>query len=158
MTQNKGIGPVWAAALALGMGWAGAQAQDVVDEHIQSHALRYASMIERAYGRLHGFIRNRSTAATSWSGAATPPPATGWEGVWSDAGVRARYCDDVLVVYIAPEALKGVGDQHRTIQQARRNYLAERGDGQPGEHTGAAWVHGVELYGGVAFGESGAGR
>ena len=129
MTRNKGIGVVWAAALALGMGCAGAQSQAVVDEHIQSHALRYASMIERAYGRLHGYVRNRSTAATSWSGAAIPPVVTGWEGVWTEAGVRARYCDDVLEVYIAPAELKGVGDQHRAIQQARRNYLAERETG-----------------------------
>lgn len=106
-----------------------AAADTGLEEHMRSHALRYASMVERAYGRLHGHIRNRSTAATSWTGAAIPPAATGWEAVWSAAGVRARYCDDVLVVYIAPGALKGVGDQHRAIQQARRNYLAERESG-----------------------------
>lgn len=100
-----------------------------LEEHMRSHALRYASMIERAYGRLHGHIRNRSTAAATWSGAAIPPAGTGWDAVWTAAGVRARYCDDVLVVYIAPDALKGVGDQHRAIQQARRNYLAQRESG-----------------------------
>ena len=89
---------------------AGGSADDTgLQEHMRSHALRYASMVERAYGRLHGHIRNRSTAATSWSGAAIPPPATGWEAVWTAAGVRARYCDGVLLVYIAPAALKGTG-------------------------------------------------
>ena len=120
---------VCATALAAAIEWGGAQAQDVMDEHMRAHALRYASMIERAYGRLHGYIRNRSTAATTWSGAAIPPAATGWESVWTDAGLRARYCDGVLLVYIAPAELKGTGDQHRAIQQARRNYLAERETG-----------------------------
>ena len=115
--------------LALGLASGQARAQDELGEHMRSHALRYASMIERAYGRLHGYIRNRATAATSWTGAAIPPAATGWESVWTDAGVRARYCGNVLLVYIAPDALKGVGDQHRTIQEARRNFLAERETG-----------------------------
>ena len=128
MTRN-GMGAVWATALAAAMGVEGAQTQDVMEEHMRSHALRYAAMVERAYGRLHGYIRNRSTAATAWTGAAIPPAATGWESVWTDAGVRARYCDGVLLVYIAPDALKGVGDQHRAIQAARRNYLAERETG-----------------------------
>ena len=129
MKRNGGIGAVWATAMTAGLAWGGVPAQDVMDEHIRSHALRYASMVERAYGRLHGHIRSRSTTATAWSGAAIPPAATGWEGVWTDAGVRARYCDDVLLVYIAPAALKGAGDRHREIQQARRSYLPERETG-----------------------------
>ena len=128
MTRER-MGAVWAATMVLAVGHDCGRAQGVVEEHMRSHALRYASMVERAYGRLHGHIRNRSTAATSWSGAAIPPPATGWEAVWTAAGVRARYCDGVLLVYIAPAALKGTGDQHRAIQQARRTFLAERESG-----------------------------
>lgn len=127
---RQGIAAVWAAALAAAaIGWQGAQAQDGMGEHMRSHALRYASMVERAYGRLHGHIRHRATAATAWTGAAVPPAATGWEPVWTDAGVRARYCDGVLLVYIAPAEMKGTGDQHRAIQAARRSFLAERETG-----------------------------
>ena len=97
-----------------------------MDEHFRSHALRYAGMIERAYGRLHDHIRRHSAGAVSWSGAAVPPAATGWEAVWTEAGLRARYCDDVLVVYMGAAEVKGVGGEHRAIQQARRSYLPER--------------------------------
>ena len=128
MTRSRRIGAVLATAMALGLAGAGAQAQ-ATDEHLRSHALRYASMVERAFGRLHGYIRDRATSATAWTGAAIPPPATGWEQVWTDAGVRARYCDDVLLVYIAPAELKGTGERHRAIQGARRNFLAERETG-----------------------------
>ena len=110
-----------------------ALAQDSVQEHMRAHALRYAGMIERGYARLHGFIRNRSTAAVSWTGAAVPPAATGWEAVWTDVGIRARYCDDVLLVYMGAAEPKGIGPQHREIQQARRRYLpaAESGLERP---------------------------
>lgn len=129
MRRATGWGVVW-AALATGASAGAAWAQEGgIDAHQRSHALRYASMVERAYGRLHAWIRTTSPGATSWTGAAVPPPATGWESVWTDAGLRARYCDDVLVVYIAADALKGVGAQHRKVQQARWMYLGERETG-----------------------------
>ncbi len=126
-------GRVWPAALlgalvVLGL-LARESAAQTLDDHVQSHALRYAGMIERAFGRLHGHIRHRSTAATSWTGAAVPPPATGWETTWTQAGLRARYCDNFLVVYIEPAALKGTGRDHRAIQQARHSFLPERETG-----------------------------
>ena len=121
---RHGIASVAVAAVSMG-GFA-ATAHGAVDEHFQSHALRYAGMIERAYGRLNGFIRHRSTAAVSWSGAAVPPASTGWEAGWTEAGLRARYCDNVLLVYFGPAQAKGVGGAHRAIQQARRTFLPER--------------------------------
>lgn len=135
--------------LLLVLGAEGALAQDSVAEHMRSHALRYAGMIERAYARLHGFIRNRSAAAVSWTGAAVPPSSTGWEGVWTDVGIRARYCDDVLLVYMGAAEPKGVGPQHREIQHARRKYLpaGESGLGRPSllwlEAGSVADIHGT---------------
>ena len=126
MSNGMRHGIVWAATAAVSMGGFAATAQGGVDGHFQSHALRYAGMIERAYGRLHGFIRHRSTAVVSWSGAAVPPVATGWEAVWTEAGLRARYCDNVLLVYFGAAEAKGVGGAHRAIQQARRSFLPER--------------------------------
>ena len=104
-------------------------AQEGLGDHFEAHALRYAGMVERAYGRLYGHIRRRATSATSWTGRAIPPAATGWEDTWTQAGIRARYCDDFLVVYVGPATLKGVGDDHRAIQQARRSFLPERETG-----------------------------
>ena len=134
MSRSRGmetmrVSLIAGAACVLAAGAPSTPAQDVVGEHMRSHALRYASMVERAFGRLHGHIRNGSTAATAWTGTAVPPAATGWEPVWTDAGVRARYCDGVLLVYVAPAEMKGTGDQHRAIQAARRSFLAERETG-----------------------------
>ena len=126
--RARWAGLVLAAGLA-GSWSSGALAQEIDSEHFEAHALRYAGMVERAYGRLYGHIRNRSTSATSWSGAAVPPGATGWENIWTQAGIRARYCDDFLVVYVGAQNLKGVGDDHRAIQQARRSFLPERETG-----------------------------
>ena len=126
MSKGLRIGIVWVGTVAVSMTGIVAPAQGAVDEHFRSHALRYAGMIERAYGRLNGHIRQHSAGAVSWSGAAVPPAATGWEAVWTEAGLRARYCDDVLLVYMGAAEVKGVGREHRAIQQARRSYLPER--------------------------------
>ena len=126
MSNGMRHGIVCAATAAVSMVGFAATAQGAVDGHFKSHALRYAGMIERAYGRLHGFIRHRSTAVVSWSGAAVPPASTGWEAVWTEAGLRARYCDNVLLVYFGAAEAKGVGGAHRAIQQARRSFLPER--------------------------------
>ena len=126
MSNGMRLGIVWAATAAVSMSGFVATAQGATDAHFQSHALRYAGMIERAYGRLNGFIRHRSTAVVSWSGTDVPPASTGWEAAWTEAGLRARYCDNVLLVYFAPAQAKGVGGAHRAIQQARRTFLPER--------------------------------
>ena len=125
--HSKTSAVVWMVAV-----WAlagGVSAQDAPENHLATHALRYSGMVERAYGRLYGFIRDDSSAATSWSGAAVPPSSTGWESVWTDVGVRARYCENMLLVYMAAAEPKGVGGDHRAIQSARRRFLPERGSG-----------------------------
>ena len=126
MSNGMRKGFVWAATAAISASGIAAEAQDAVAEHRRSHALRYAGMIERAYARLHDHIHYRSDAPVSWSGTAVPPPTTGWETVWTDAGVRARYCDGELVVYMGAAQVKGVGGEHRVIQQARRRFLPAR--------------------------------
>ena len=121
-------GLLWiGVAMVLGIGLVGAQ--DAPEDHLEKHALRYSGMVERAYGRLYGFIRDDSTTVTSWSGAAVPPASSGWDSVWTDVGVRARYCDDMLLVYMGAVEPKGVGGDHRAIQSARRRFLSERESG-----------------------------
>ena len=126
MSKGMRTGFLLAGTVALSVIGFVVQAQDEVDPHFQSHALRYAGMIERAYGRLYGHIRSNESVPVSWSGAAVPPASTGWEAVWTEAGLRARYCDNVLVVYMGFSEVKGVGGEHRAIQQARRSFLPER--------------------------------
>ena len=120
-----------------------AQGQDLLQDHVESHALRYAAMVERAYARLDGHIRRRSTAAVSWTDEATPPASSGWLDVWTNVGLRARYCDDVLLVYIGASALKGTGENHRLIQQARATLLPARETGVRLPSLG--WLDGLEV-------------
>ncbi len=121
-----------------------APAQVPADERVyRREALAHATAVETAWRRLETFILEESTAASAWPGA-VPPAATGWRASWTLRGLEARYCDDVLLVYLAPEELKGTGDDHRAVHAAPQAY----GDGdRPVLH----W-----LENGVA--EGGAGR
>ena len=108
MKRTPGAGIAMGGVLVLAMAAAESRAQDVNEVHLLGHALRYAAMIERAFGRLHGHIRYRSSAVTSWSGAAIPPGETRWESNWTDAGLRARYCDaEVSVTRSGPRFSRG---------------------------------------------------
>ena len=84
-------------------------------------------------------------AATVWTGS-IPPAATGWLEAWTGRGVRARYCEDTLLVYMEPETLKGVGRDQRSVQVAPHLYA---GANMPALH----W-----LEGGVAEGTAGRAR
>ena len=42
------------------------------------------------------------------------------------SGLRARYCANELVVYMDAAEVKGIGGDHRAIQQARRSFFPER--------------------------------
>ena len=55
----------------------------------------------------------------------TPPAGTGWREAWTTRGLRARYCDDILLVYLEPPVLK-VTD-HRSVQVAPHLYSDEEG-------------------------------
>ena len=66
--------------------------------------------------------------------------------------MRARYCEDTLLVYLAPERLKGVGRDHRAVQAAPHAYAgAAQGQApvlhwlEAGRATGAAGRPSVPL-------------
>ena len=128
MSNGMRQGIVWAATVAVSTGGFASTAQGAMDEHFQSHALRYAGMIERAYGaaaRFHpspqhrGWCRGRAQRV--------PPAWTGWEAGWTDAGLRGA-----LLRQRASRLLRRGGGKggsvgaHRAIQQARRSFLPER--------------------------------
>ena len=120
-----------------------AAAQGYEDELVyRQAALAHARAIAEAWRRLDDHILRRSAAATSWTGS-VPPAATGWLEAWTERGVRARYCEDTLLVYMEPAALKGVGRDQRSVQVAPHLYA-------PGELPALHW-----LEGGVAEGTAG---
>ena len=112
-----------ALALAAAGGPGKAQGSDAERLH-RLEALAHADAIAAAWRRLEDHILNRSAAATRWTGS-VPPVATGWLAAWTARGVRARYCEDTLLVYTGPDVLKGV--DHRSVQSAPRLYGGERG-------------------------------
>ncbi|MDE0377900.1 MAG: hypothetical protein OXI20_01520, partial [Rhodospirillales bacterium] len=103
-------------AVLLGAGPALAQVN--ADERVyRAEALAHAGAVEAAWRRLETFILRESSEAASWTGA-VPPASTGWQAAWTQRGVEARYCADTLLVYLAPDALKGVGGDHRAVHAA----------------------------------------
>ena len=94
-----------------------------IDENLRRHALEYAGLIAHAQDVLADHIETRSAAAVSWNAAAIPGTETGWRAGWTDAGLRARYCDEALLVYMGAAMPKGTGAHHRDIQMAPRLYL-----------------------------------
>ena len=111
----------------------------------RQEALTHARAIAEAWRRLEDHILRRSVAATVWTGS-IPPAATGWLEAWTGRGVRARYCEDTLLVYMEPETLKGVGRDQRSVQVAPHLYAS-------GELPALHW-----LEGGVAEGTAGRAR
>ena len=97
-----------------------AAAQDS-EELYRQEALAHARAISEAWRRLEDHILRRSGAAVSWTGS-IPPAATGWLDAWTERGVRARYCENILLVYMEPAALKGVGRDQRSVQVAPHLY------------------------------------
>ena len=148
----KGCGPVLVgAALLAGAGAApGVETLGSEAERIfRQEALAHAQALSRSYRRLEDHILKGSTAATAWSGD-IPPPSSGWLDVWTERGVRARYCGDTLIVYMGPARLKGVGRDHRAVHVAPHAYTtgALRGT-LPTLH----WLEGGEARG--SFGRTG---
>ncbi len=112
------------------------------DERVyRQEALAHAGAVEAAWRRLETFILEESGAATSWPGA-VPPAATGWQAGWTARGLEARYCDDTLLVYLAPEALKGTGSDHRAVHAAPHAY-----DG--GDRPVLHWLESGTAHGGA---------
>ena len=108
----------------------------------RQEALAHARAIAEAWRRLEDHILRRSAAATSWTGS-VPPAETGWLDAWTTRGVRARYCEDTLLVYMEPAVLKGVGRDQRSVQVAPHLYA----------EGGLAALHWLE--GGAAIGTAG---
>ena len=108
----------------------------------RQEALAHARAIAEAWRRLEDHILRRSAAATVWTGS-VPPAETGWLDAWTGRGARARYCEDTLLVYMEPAALKGVGRDQRTVQVAPHLYAE-------GDLAALHW-----LEGGVAIGTAG---
>ncbi len=110
------------ASMAVLLGAGPALAQVPADERVyRAEALAHAGAVETAWRRLETFILKESSAAASWPGA-VPSASTGWQASWTQRGVEARYCDDTLLVYLAPDELKGVGRDHRAVHAAPHAY------------------------------------
>ena len=132
-----------AAVVAGGLTAPPASAQGYEAEQIyRQEALAHARAITEAWRRLEDHILRRSVAATSWTGS-VPPAATGWLDAWTERGVRARYCEDTLLVYMEPAVLKGVGRDQRSVQVAPHLYAE-------GDLPALHW-----LEGGAATGSAG---
>ena len=104
-----------------------APAQQSANERVyRQEALTRARAVTTAWRRLESYILGGSagtpdpqgTSVSGWSGE-VPPAGSGWLADWTLRGVRARYCQDTLLVYLAPERLKGVGRDHRAVQAAQ---------------------------------------
>ena len=138
-----------------------ASAQQSANERIyRQEALAHARAVTTAWRRLESYILEGSagtphpqgTSVSGWSGA-VPPAGSGWLADWTLRGVRARYCEDTLLVYLAPERLKGVGRDHRAVQAAPHAYAGGGANGQApvlhwleaGRATGAAGRPSVTL-------------
>ncbi len=137
-----------AAGLVLGAGGGGSALASGNDEEraYRHDALAHAGAVANAYRRLEEHILLQSTAITSWSGS-EPPEEFGWRDEWSKRGVRARYCDDTLLVYLAPEELKGVGKDHRSVHVAPFVYVP---DGKDERFPALHWLEGNKAEGGAA--------
>ena len=126
-----------------------AQAQVAADERVyRADALAHAGAVETAWRRLETFILEESAGPAGWPGV-LPPASTGWNASWTARGVEARYCEDTLLVYLAPERLKGTGPDHRAVHAAPHAYGDERAPAlhwlENGRAEGGAGRAGVAL-------------
>ncbi len=115
--------------------------ETLVSERVyRAEALAHAGAVENAWRRLETWILDESPGPAGWAGA-VPPAAAGWQAAWTGRGLEARYCDDVLLVYLAPERLKGTGRDHRAVHAAPHAY---GGGDRPVLH----WLEGGTAHGG----------
>ena len=116
MKRSKGIA---AGFVAAGLAAGGAHAQDSA---YRDEALAYSQAILSAWTVLERHIRDHSSGVTLIDGLTSTSALTamGWQGTWTDRGLAARYCSDVLVVLAEDDELKGVGEDHRSVQVVSR--------------------------------------
>jgi len=111
------------SVLALAWVTAPAAAQgDGAERVYRREALAHAEAIATAWRRLETHILKGSAGPAGWDGP-VPPPETGWLSSWTERGLRARYCEDILLVYMGPDSLKGVGADHRSVHVAPHLYI-----------------------------------
>ena len=133
-----------AAVVAGGLTAPPAAAQGYEAEQVyRQEALAHARAIAEAWRRLEDHILRRSMAPVSWTGSVPP----GWLDAWTGRGVRARYCEDTLLVYMEPAVLKGVGRDQRSVQVAPHLYAE-------GDLPALHWLEGGGASG-VAVGTAG---
>lgn len=149
MSVRRGlVAGLTAAGLAVGGASGASAAQSVGDEEraFRQEALGHAAAVASAYRRLEEHILLQSTAITSWAGS-TPPATVGWLQSWTTRGLRARYCDDTLLVYLDPQKLKGVGGDHRAVHAAPHAFV---GEGEDSRFPALHWLEGGKAHGGRA--------
>ena len=119
-----------------------AQAQVSEDERVyRAEALAHARAVEAAWRRLETYVLEESAGAFELTGS-PPPSVTGWQADWTVRGLAARYCEDTLLVFLAPRRLKGTGADHRAVHAAPHAY----GDGRaPALH----WLENGRAEGGA---------
>ena len=148
MIRSRPFLPALALA-ACGLSF-GAAAQDASELVYRADALAHARALEAAYNRIEQHITADAGAATagSWPND-LPPLTTGWVRDWTDRGIRARYCGDTLLVYVAGAGPMRGGTAQRSVQAAPRLY-------GPADTRGPAlhWLRrsgttGVEAHGGA---------
>ena len=110
----------------------------------RQEALAHARAVVAAWRRLETHILAESMGPVEWTGP-VPPAATGWRAAWTERGLRARYCEDTLLVYLEPERLKGVGRDHRSVHAAPHAY----GGAAAGQSPLLHWLEGGEAKGAV---------
>ena len=143
MSRNPITGPVRALALAAAVASPPAALAATQTEIFDQEALSHAHAIEAAWHRLEHHILHESTSATIWA-AAHPPAAAGWRDDWAHRGLGARYCDGILLVYVARDRLKGVGADQRSIRLAP--HLASAATPRPAP---LHWLTGSRATGGL---------
>ena len=111
----------------------------------REEALAHARAVAEAWRRLETHILAESTGPVAWPGP-VPPAETGWRAAWTERGLRAGYCEDVLLVYLAPGRLKGVGRDHRSVHAAPHAY---DGDAAAGQSPVLHWLEDGEARGSV---------
>ncbi len=110
------------SGFAVSEGWA--QSGDP-DRIVRQEALGHAAAIENAWRSVEARIGVTDAGdlwEDEWNGLSDPPSGDWWLQNWTDRGLTARYCDEVLAVYAADDELKGVGRDQRAVQVAPYTY------------------------------------
>ena len=110
------------SGLAASQGWAQSGDPDRIG---RQEALGHASAIENAWRSVEERIGETDAGdlwEDEWNGLSDPPVGDWWLQSWTDRGLTARYCSEVLAVYADRDELKGVGRDQRAVQVAPYTY------------------------------------